>query len=132
LVLLSVSFAASGAARTDYVLNCQGCHVADGSGMPPEVPRLTDNVGYYLQVEGGREYLVQVPGAANSLLSDAALADVINWMLRDFAGRSLPTEFVPFSADEVTKARASRPLDVSAMRAALIERIRARFPEATF
>jgi hypothetical protein len=67
------------AARTDYVLQCMGCHLADGRGMPPDVPALQDRIGYYLQVPEGREYVVQVPGAANARLTDAALAQVINW-----------------------------------------------------
>ena len=130
VALMCTSATAVGAARTDYVLNCQGCHAADGTGMPPDVPSLKGNVGYYLQVEGGRDYLVQVPGAANSLLSDAALADVINWMLRDFAGESLPDDFVPFTANEVTKARVVRPADISALRATLATRLRDKFGAA--
>jgi hypothetical protein len=117
-------------ARTDYVLNCMGCHRADGLGTPPDVPALAERVGYYLQVEGGREYLVQVPGAANAPLSDGALAGVINWIVRSFAGASVPAVFEPFSADEVTRARGTRPVDVTRQRADLAGRIRARFPEA--
>jgi len=96
--------------------------------MPPEVPSLRDEIGYFLGVEGGRDYLVQVPGAANSTLSDAALADVINWMVRGFAGESLPADFVPFSANEVTKARAVRPVDIAGIRSTLMARLRGKPP----
>ena len=117
-------------ARTDYMLNCMGCHRVDGAGTEPDVPALAERVGYYLQVPGGRDYLVQVPGAANAPLTDDALAGVINWIIEAFGGTSTPARFEPFSADEVAKARSTRPLDIMKDRGALAEQIRARFPQA--
>ena len=49
--------------RVDYMLQCQGCHLADGAGSPGAVPDLRGSLGRFLAVPGGREYLVRVPGA---------------------------------------------------------------------
>lgn len=43
---------------------------------------------------------MQVPGAANAQLTDAALAQVINWIVRKFAGTSMPERFVPYTTEE--------------------------------
>lgn len=37
-----------------YMLHCQGCHLADGSGSPGKVPALRQSVARYLTVAGGR------------------------------------------------------------------------------
>ncbi len=63
------------ATRLNYMLNCQGCHATDGRGLN-DIPTMADFVGNFLSVDGGRAYLVQVPGSANSLLSDQDLANV--------------------------------------------------------
>ena len=53
-------------ARLNYMLNCQGCHaVDDGRGLN-DIPAMADFVGKFLTVDGGRAYLVQVPGSANA------------------------------------------------------------------
>ena len=114
--------------RLDYTLNCMGCHGVEGMGAPPEIPQLKDRMGYYLQVDGGRSYLVQVPGSRQSALSDAALAEVLNWMLERFAGESRPAALEPYSADEVSRLRASPPNDVAAVRRTLEHAIAAAHP----
>ena len=68
-------------AKMHYMLNCQGCHQADGRGLQGSVPDMRNFVGKFLDTPGGREFLVQVPGSANSPLSDAALAELLNWIL---------------------------------------------------
>jgi len=55
----------------NYMIHCMGCHLPDGSGNPPEVPDTRGEMGRLLSVEGGREYLVQVPGAAQAPISAA-------------------------------------------------------------
>ena len=57
-------------ARIDYILHCQGCHLPDGSGVQDSVPSMNGYVGNFLKVNGGREYLIRVPGSAYSDLSD--------------------------------------------------------------
>jgi mono/diheme cytochrome c family protein len=130
--LLAAAAAAGVAAdsRTDFMLNCMGCHLADGSGTPPGIPALRDRVGYYLQIPGGREYLTAVPGAANAPMSDARLAAVLNWIVAEFGGASTPAEWAPFSAAEVSRTRGQGPADIDARRHELWRTIEARFPAA--
>jgi hypothetical protein len=63
----------------------------------------------FLAVEGGREYLARVPGVAQSLLDDAALAALLNWMLGRFDAEHVPETFRPYQADEIGELR-KRPL----------------------
>ncbi len=114
----------------DYVLHCMGCHLADGAGHPPAIPKLADRVGYYLTVPQGRAYLVQVPGAANSLLDDRRLTAVLNWMIDEFAGASRPQTLEPFSVEEISQYRRRRPNDIDALRHALNAEIARRYPAA--
>lgn len=123
--------AAAGAEpRTDFMLHCMGCHLADGSGTPPGIPALRDRVGYYLQIPGGREYLTQVPGVANAPLDDARLAGVLNWIVREFGHKSTPAEWAPFTAAEVGRSRGQGPVDIDARRHALWREVERRFPGA--
>ena len=119
--------AAAAPPQQDYVLQCMGCHRADGSGAPGRVPSLVGQMGRFLRVPGGRAYLVQVPGAAQSTLDDAALATLLGWMLRTFSPGEIPPDFAPYSAEEVARYRAVRPADIAKQRAELLERI-ARLP----
>ncbi len=112
--------------RIDYMLNCQGCHLPGGEGYPERgVPRLRGQMGKFLGVEGGRAYLVQVPGVALSDLPGDRLAEVLNWTLVEFSQAELPTNFVPYTADEVAELRKTPLIEVTPVREALIERIRA-------
>jgi mono/diheme cytochrome c family protein len=126
-IALAFAFAAGGAAaappQQDYVLQCMGCHREDGSGAPGRVPSLVGQMGRFLRVPGGRAYLVQVPGAAQSTLDDAALAALLDWMLRTFSPAEIPPGFTSYRADEVARYRAERPADVAKLRAELLERI---------
>jgi len=67
-----------------YMMECQGCHLADGGGGINSIPALRNNVAKFPGVPGGREYLVQLPGVALSSLSDPDLTAVLNWMLTEF------------------------------------------------
>ncbi|NRA08768.1 MAG: hypothetical protein HRU02_11470 [Myxococcales bacterium] len=115
----------------DYVLQCQGCHLPDASGVASAgVPRLAGAVGRFLGVAGGRSYLVQVPGVAQAPLSDAALARLLNWLLLRFSAEELPEPFVPYTASEVSRHRRGPPLDVVATRRALLAEIQGSIAEA--
>jgi hypothetical protein len=109
--------------RVDYMLQCQGCHLADGSGSPGAVPDLRGSLGRLVSVPGGREYLVRVPGAAQSPLSDQRLAALLDWMLREFGGAGAAVDFEPYRPEQVARWRAEPYLDVQAVRRELINRI---------
>lgn len=98
-----------------WTLNCQGCHRPDGTGSEGTAPGLAQTVGRFLRVPGGREYLGRVPGVAASPLSDADLAEVLNWMLWRFDAADVPAAFVPYTALEVGHLR-SQPLRMEAAR----------------
>ncbi len=106
-----------------WTLNCQGCHRPDGTGTDQTAPSLAGTVARFLSVPGGREYLSRVPGVAASALSDADLAEVMNWMLWRFDKEHLPADFQPYRATEIGQLR-TRPLrlEASQMRAALLKK----------
>jgi cytochrome c553 len=99
----------------NWTLNCQGCHRMDGTGSDTTAPSLAGTVAKFLWAPGGREYLIRVPGVATSALSDADLADVVNWMLWRFDREHLPAAFRPYTAAEIAPLRA-RPLRLEASR----------------
>jgi mono/diheme cytochrome c family protein len=65
----------------NYMLQCMGCHAPKGEGEPGRVPSLRTTLVPFASVAEGRRFIVQVPGAAQSTLSDAELADLLNWMI---------------------------------------------------
>lgn len=93
----------------NFVLHCQGCHGVDGEGVAHRVPSLHDSVGSLVRLASGRDFLLRVPGSANSALPDEALADVINWVVTRYGGQPLPADRHRFTAAEVEAAR-RRPL----------------------
>jgi len=97
----------------NWTLNCQVCHRIDGSGDAQTAPSLAGVVAQFLLVPGGREYLGRVPGVATSPLSDADLAEVMNWMLWRFDAAHLPSGFEPYTAHEMHALRAA-PLRLEA------------------
>jgi cytochrome c553 len=113
----------------NWALNCQGCHRLDGSGSDATAPSLAGTVAKFLWAPGGREYLVRVPGVATSPLSDADLAEVMNWMLWRYDKEHLSSNFRPFTAAEMGPLR-SRPLRLEAagMRSDLLRKAEASGP----
>jgi cytochrome c553 len=108
----------------NYMLQCRGCHRPDGGGSPDTTPRLAGQVASFLKVEGGRQYLGQVPGIATAPLSDAELAELLNWTLYRFDRGNLPRDFVAYTASEVARLR-RMPLRIEAphVRARLVAKI---------
>lgn len=94
------------APKIDYLLHCGGCHGMTGGGSPPVVPSLRGASGLLAGIPEGRDYLIRVPGSAQSRLDDAALARVLTWMLETFSAHTLPKNFKPFTAVEVGRSRA--------------------------
>jgi cytochrome c553 len=108
-----------------WVLNCQGCHRPDATGSVDTAPALAGVVGKYTGVPGGREYLGRVPGVATAPLSDADLAELLNWVLWRFDRADLDASFRPYTAEEVRVLR-QRPLrtEASQVRARLVAKMR--------
>jgi hypothetical protein len=105
----------------DYMLNCQGCHLPDGSGYAEHgVPDLKHS-GTLVQRVGGREYLVRVPGVSQSGLDDARLAALLNWVLGRFAADTLPGNFRPYTASEVAGWRQQPYADPASVRRGLLQ-----------
>ena len=114
-----VGVAAAEDARVLYLLHCQGCHLADGSGRPGAVPSLI-GVARFATLPAGRAYLVGVPGSAQAPLTNAELAEVLNWMLAEFGPADVAARLALFSAAEVARHR--QPLaDVEAVRSDVLE-----------
>ena len=109
LLLIAGLFASSGQAvadpHTDYLLYCRGCHLHTGDAVPSaSIPSLHD-LAPLLETREGRDYLIRVPGVAQSGMNDERLAAVLNWVLTNFNSDSLPNGFEPFTTEEVSQAR---------------------------
>ena len=99
----------------DYMLYCMGCHGAEAQGVPGRVPPLAGTLALFMRTAEGRDYVLRVPGAANSALPDAQLAGVLNWLAASY-GASASAPPAPFTVDEVTKVRRTPLADVQARR----------------
>jgi len=110
--------------KVAWMLNCQGCHRADGGATGDQVPALSGIVARFLSVPGGREYLIRVPGVAMAPMDDESIAELTNWMLHEFDKENIPQDFERYSASEVGALRKS-PLGTEAgtVRAGLMEKI---------
>lgn len=116
------------APHTNWLVLCSGCHLPKANGAPDiGVPRMNGFVGNFLKVEGGREYLIRVPGAAQSPLTDAQLADLMNWILQGpIAGDSTPQDFRPYTAAEIGALRSNSFLRPNARRLELLQLMQAK------
>jgi hypothetical protein len=106
--------------QANYMLYCMGCHLPDGSGAAGKVPSVRQTLVLLASSSAGRRYLVQVPGASQSPLSDLELAQVLTWMVRNLSARSVPRDFADFTAAEVAGYRSSPLVDVRTSRARLL------------
>lgn len=112
-------------AKQNWQLNCQGCHMPSGRGRPDAgMPDLNGIVAKFLTVDGGREYLMQVPGIVNAMSPDQELAELIDWTLITFDPDNIPFNHKQFSGEEIAKFR-KQPLATKAhiKREALINEI---------
>jgi mono/diheme cytochrome c family protein len=130
ILIAALSFAgtalAGGSPAELYTLNCWGCHKPRAEGIPGTVPRLANSMGYFLNVPGGREYLVEVPGVAASSLSDAEIAEVLNWLLLTFNKAETPAGFKPYTAAEVAKYRPHQLIEITETRDRLVKQLKAK------
>lgn len=111
-------------AQSIYQIHCQGCHLPDGSGFEQRhVPNMKDHVGLFLTVPEGRAYLLQVPGAAGTPISDEELMLVTNWILWTFSRAQLPPDYQPYTLADVQALRKMPDDDINARRARLLQDI---------
>ena len=98
----------------DYMLHCMGCHGTEAQGIPGKVPPLANALSRFMRTPAGRDYILRVPGAANSALSNEQLAAVLNWLAVTYdqgtsrngshAGKT-PAIPAPFTAAEIASVR---------------------------
>jgi hypothetical protein len=114
----------------NYQLRCMGCHLADGSGQPGRVPSIRRSLVLFSASPEGRDYVIRVPGVAQSPLSDEDTAALLNWMARNLSDLKVPPGFVDYSEAEVHGLRVRPLVRVSAVRARLLKAAGAkpRFP----
>jgi len=103
--LITASLARASPAQ-DYILYCMGCHGDEAQGVAGRVPPLAGSVALLMRSPEGRNYVLRVPGAANSALTDERLAAVLNWLAQRYppAGGPAPAA-APFTAAEVANLR---------------------------
>jgi cytochrome c553 len=115
----------AGTPALNYRLHCMGCHLDDGSGMPQRgIPSMKGVLGHFLRLPQSRALIVQVPGVMNTPLNDRQVAELMNWMLGQWAGDSLPPGAPPYSEAEVRELRSHRPSDVARTRADVVRQLR--------
>ncbi|NVN10899.1 c-type cytochrome [Nguyenibacter vanlangensis] len=106
ILLFSGNALAEPSARTRYLLKCSGCHLPDGSGeISGGIPNFVGQVGVFADLPEGRAYLMHVPGVIGSSLDDREIAEVMNYIMKSFAGASLGRDYRSFSPQEVSALR---------------------------
>ena len=115
-----IGMKSAGDPALDYVLHCQGCHQAEGSGLEGAVPELRGSIARIAALPKGREYVQRVPGVAQSQLDDAAVARLLNWLVARFDPDHLPKDFAPFTPEEVGRLRRDPLVHASKARAEVL------------
>jgi mono/diheme cytochrome c family protein len=127
LAASTLTGAVSASPGQDYMLYCMGCHGAEAQGVPGKVPPLAGALARFMRTGEGRNYVLRVPGAANSVLSDARLAAVLNWLTERYGAPDEPRP-APFTEEEVTRARRVPLANVQAARREVVRKLAADGP----
>ena len=129
LVLAAGTFTVSvnASPAQDYMLYCMGCHGAQAQGVPGKIPPLAASLSLFMRTADARNYLLRVPGAANSALTDAQLAAVLNWLAASYPAPG-QAPVVPFTVEEVTGVRRMPLADVQARRREVVRSLAASGP----
>jgi mono/diheme cytochrome c family protein len=129
LAAAAVAPAAHASPHQDYILYCMGCHGDQAQGVPGKVPPLAGSVALFMRTPEGRNYVLRVPGAANSALSDAQLAAVLNWLAARFPpADAAARQSTAFTAAEVSELRRTPLADVKARRSEVVRALAASGP----
>ncbi len=124
---LALAGAADAGPDQDYMPYCMGCHGSEAQGLPGKIPPLAGSLTRFMRTSEGRDYVLRVPGAASSALSDAQLAAVLNWLaMRYSAAEERPP--APFTVDEVERARHAPLANVKERRREVVRRLAADGP----
>lgn len=107
-------------AYRNYTLNCMGCHGPAGERVPGKIPPLQGALGMFVHTPAGRQFIIKVPGASNSALSDEELAQVTNLLLKRYSAQTLPADFKPYTAAEIAGYRRPAYQDVVRVRREVI------------
>jgi hypothetical protein len=102
----------------NYTLQCMGCHTPDGAGVPDRVPSIRTTLLPFARLAAGRQFLVQVPGSAQSTLSNAELAELLNWMIDNLSAER--GDYQRFTEEEVARYRPQALVEVRATRERLL------------
>jgi len=105
----------------NYQLRCMGCHLADGSGQPGRVPSIRRSLVLFSATPEGRDYVIRVPGVAQSPLSNEDTAALLNWMARNLSDLPPAPGFTDYSDAEVQRVRDHPLIRVRAIRARLVK-----------
>jgi len=125
--LSALAGAASASPGQDYMLYCMGCHGPEAQGVPGKIPPLAGTLARFMRSSEGRNYVLRVPGAANSVLSDARLAAVLNWLTERY-GAADEAHPAPFTEEEVTAARRTPLANVQERRREVVRKLAADGP----
>jgi mono/diheme cytochrome c family protein len=120
---LGVSAVALASPAQDYALHCMGCHGATAAGVPGKVPPLAATLVQFMRSPAGRSYVLRVPGASNSVLTDVQLAEVLNWIAGQFGGDQVTALPAPFTAQEVAAHRHTPMAGVLATRREVVREL---------
>lgn len=74
------------------------------AGFAGKVPDMRGNLARFLQVPGGRDYIVRVPGVSTARMDNDAVADLLNWLLPEMSTEPL-RDFRPYTPEEVGRLR---------------------------
>jgi hypothetical protein len=107
----------------NYTLHCMGCHTPDGSAVPDRVPAIRTTLLPFARMAEGRKFLVQVPGAAQSTLSNAELAELLNWMIANLGSGAGAPSFTRYTEEEVAGYRQHALIEVRATRERLLAQV---------
>ena len=105
--LLAPAAVAQMSPKFRFLQFCVGCHQYDGTGLPPDVPSLRDDLSYLIGSPAGRDFMLRVPGVIGAPGSADEVAELLNWIVKSFYQGD--ANFTPFTAADVLSGR-ERPM----------------------
>ncbi|MEZ5490217.1 MAG: hypothetical protein R3F50_07840 [Gammaproteobacteria bacterium] len=104
-LVASAAMAQTGREQFHFLQFCAGCHLVDGSGVPPEVPNLRIDLGNLLDTPKGRDFILRVPGVVGVPIAVDEVADLMNWIITTYYPER--SGFKPFTVPEIEAGRAN-------------------------